>query len=174
MPFLVGDLTQAEYDRSLNVKRIRSLSETQTIRNGEIIEFLGHAVRWNSVDCVSEEVCQRYVELCSGEYWLMLRSWRAVGDPLCDAAVEAIFDEPCREAVGKDLLQSLEECAAGGNPHAQTFLHCILESPPPDILVSDIDVVEAQSFFLDYAIQIMQALLHYSLAAGFARYLPHE
>lgn len=59
MPFLVGDLTQAEYDRS-NVKHIRSLSETQTIRDGEIIEFLGHAVRWKSVECVSEQICQRY------------------------------------------------------------------------------------------------------------------
>lgn len=87
--------------------------------------------------------------------------------------MEAIFDEPHRDGVGKDLLKSLEECAAGGNHHAQTFLNCILESPPPEILVSDIDVAEAQSFFLDYAIQIMQALLHYSLAAGFARYFIH-
>ena len=38
-------------------------------------------------------------------------------------------------------------------------------------MVSLEELKTAQDFFVDHSIQIMQALLHYSLAAGFARYV---
>ena len=93
-----------------------------------------------------------------------------MGDPLCDAALETLFPT-ASSSIGKDLLASLEQYVAdnpGPNP-AREFLDEVSQIPPGIIQVSEEDVEIGQAFFLDYAIQIMQALLHYSLAAGFAR-----
>lgn len=93
-----------------------------------------------------------------------------MGDPACDAALQTIFPSST-SSVGKDLLVALEEYVAlnpGPNP-ASLFLEEVSQTPPGGLEVSEKDVELAQAFFIDYAIQIMQALLHYSLAAGFAR-----
>lgn len=90
-------------------------------------------------------------------------------DPICDAAIETVFRES--STAGNDLLQSLQDHIAN-NPHddaATAFLDEVSRAPPPGLCVDPRDIPIAQAFFLDYAIQIMQALLHYSLAAGFAR-----
>lgn len=94
-----------------------------------------------------------------------------MGDPLCDAALETLFPT-ATSSVGKDLLASLEQYVADnpGRNHASVFLDEVSQAPPAGIQASEEQVELGQAFFLDYAIQIMQALLHYSLAAGFARY----
>jgi hypothetical protein len=93
-----------------------------------------------------------------------------MGDNKCDAAIEAIFEE-YSSSVGRDLLQSLLEHAEKHPERdaATAFLHEISQAPPPDICLHSQDVELARPFFLDHAVQITQALLHYSLAAGFAR-----
>ena len=101
---------------------------------------------------------------------MLIHRWRANSDSLCDAALETIFPNPS-SSVGKDLLASLEEHVAqhpGPNP-ARDFWAEIHRVPPQSLAVSDDEVTIAQEFFVDHAVQIMQALLHYSLAAGFAR-----
>lgn len=98
-----------------------------------------------------------------------------MGDPLCDAAIDTLFPT-ATSSVGKDLLASLEQYVADnpGQNHARLFLDEVSQAPPCGIQVSEEEVELGQAFFLDYAIQIMQALLHYSLAAGFARYAIHR
>ncbi|KAI0336605.1 hypothetical protein GY45DRAFT_1349875 [Cubamyces sp. BRFM 1775] len=101
----------------------------------------------------------------------VMSSWRDLADPLCDDALRQAFNSPS-SSVGKDLLRSLEEHAAASShkPKAvQEFLDTVQQEPPPGLLASEEEVVLAQEFFLDNSIQIMQALLHYSLAGGFAR-----
>lgn len=76
-------------------------------------------------------------------------------------------------STGKDLLHSVE-CYANDNPSssaAAAFLNAVSEPPPSDIQASEEDIAIAQLFFIDHSIQIMQALLYYSLAGGFARYV---
>ena len=92
-----------------------------------------------------------------------------MGDPSCDAAINAIFRQS--SSVGKDLLESLQDHArsGSGSDMAAVFLVEVSQVPPPGIRADAKDVLLARAFFLDYAIQIMQALLHYSLAGGFAR-----
>lgn len=95
--------------------------------------------------------------------------WRSIGDISCDAAIEAIFWES--SSTGKDLLESLQEHVKNRSDYdaAAEFLAEVSEVPPTGIRVNAKDVLLARTFFLDYSIQIMQALLHYSLAGGFAR-----
>ena len=52
---------------------------------------------------------------------------------------------------------------------ASTFLRELLLEPPLGIEVSEDEVTLGRAFFLDHVAQIMQGLLHYSLAGGFAR-----
>ena len=95
-----------------------------------------------------------------------------MSDLTCDAAIESIFRNS-GQSVGQDLLQSLLD-HVGNHPEgdaAKDFLDSLNQPPPAGICVSAGDVELARTFFLDYAVQIMQALLHYSLAAGFARFV---
>ena len=100
-----------------------------------------------------------------------MSSWRDLADPVCDDALRQAFNSPS-SSVGRDLLRTLEEFAATSGPNTQAiraFLNEVQREPPPGLLASEEEVVVAQDFFLDNSIQIMQALLHYSLAGGFAR-----
>lgn len=114
-------------------------------------------------------------------YWLdeysvedvVMDRWRTMGDPLCDAALEVLFPNP-HASVGKDLYAVLSEYVSqrselSSHDPVQAFWEAIHVAPPEDIAVTDEEVAVAQAFFVDHAIQIMQALLNYSLAAGFAR-----
>lgn len=96
--------------------------------------------------------------------------WRTQGDPLCDAALQEIFSSPS-SSVGHDLLSSLESFVSAhpGQGPARDFLEHVSQIPPAEIAITEDQVHIAQNFFLDHGIQIMQALLHYSLAGGFAR-----
>lgn len=91
------------------------------------------------------------------------------GDPLCDEALQAVFPSSS-SSVGKDLLASVEQFASD-HPECltvQAFLNEVIQLPPSDVKVHPDDVVLAQQVFLDNSIEIVQALLHFSLAGGFA------
>lgn len=76
--------------------------------------------------------------------------------------------------MGKDLLQSLQDhvVGAGDTPSAaREFLEEMLQEPPSGLVATEREVIIAQELFLDDSVQIMQALLHYSLAGGLARHV---
>lgn len=94
-----------------------------------------------------------------------------MGDPACDAALQEAFTHPSA-SVGRDLLAALEEHAASADNDAvatKAFLDEVHGMPPPGLLATEEEVRVAQEFFVDDSIQIIQALLHYSLAGGLAR-----
>ncbi|KAL7283948.1 hypothetical protein ACG7TL_001220 [Trametes sanguinea] len=136
------------------IKHIESSDDTRTLQTGDIVETFDHVIEWDA-DCVSIEQCA---------------SWRSLSDDTCDAALREAFDGPS-STVGKDLLRSLENLSqeSGMTQGAvQRFLDQVNAEPPEILRVSEEEVTVAQEFFLDNSIQIMQALLHYSLAGGFA------
>ncbi|KAI0371402.1 hypothetical protein BV20DRAFT_203668 [Pilatotrama ljubarskyi] len=151
MHFQIGEV-RAHNDSE--VRHIRHSEETRTLRPGDIVETFGHVFEWDQ-DCVPIELCE---------------SWRGVGDPLCDDALRQAFAGPS-SSVGKDLLQTLEQRADIQDDQSEairTFVDEIHQAPPSGIMATEEEVALAQAFFLDNSIQIMQALLHYSLAGGFA------
>ncbi|EMD34646.1 hypothetical protein CERSUDRAFT_116818 [Gelatoporia subvermispora B] len=136
------------------IKHISHASEVEALSSGEIVEFYGYVVRWDD-DCVSSSLCA---------------TWRTQGDPLCDAALEDIFPNSSA-SVGKDLLEALETYVAAHSEErsaARAFLDEVSRVPPTDLEVKPEEAELARELFLDNAVQIMQALLHYSLAGGFA------
>ncbi|OBZ78280.1 hypothetical protein A0H81_02676 [Grifola frondosa] len=151
MSYIIGNIPSAAH--LLDVKHLAHYRDTTSLCNGDIVEFFGHIFQWDN-DCVSEDLCER---------------WRLLGDPLCDNALEEMFPHPS-STVGKDLLQSLETYVAEhpGLGPASDFLEEVSRLPPYGIKVSPEEAILAQEFFLDHSVQIMQALLHYSLAGGFA------
>ncbi|KAH9887311.1 hypothetical protein C8Q73DRAFT_260350 [Cubamyces lactineus] len=151
MSFRIGKLRP--YDER-EVKHIEHSDETRHLKEGDIVEIFDHILQWDN-DCVSVDVCA---------------SWRDLADPVCDDALRQAFNSPS-SSVGRDLLRTLEEFAATSGPNTEAvraFLNEVQREPPPGLLASEEEVVVAQDFFLDNSIQIMQALLHYSLAGGFA------
>ncbi|KAI0341424.1 hypothetical protein BDW22DRAFT_1332680 [Trametopsis cervina] len=154
MVILIGDITHDKY-RSSQVKHVTHLRQyDNSVINGDVIEFLGHAWIHDTNGAVTEDICT---------------GWRSVGDPVCDGALAAVFESPS-SSVGKDLLASVENYARD-NPSSQEvqpFLDEVTSSPPDDIIASEREIQIAQDFFVDHSVQIMQALLHYSLAGGFA------
>ncbi len=90
---------------------------------------------------------------------------------MCDAALREAFKHPSA-TVGKDLLTALQEYAASADrdtPATKAFLDEVHQLPPAGLLATEEEVRVAQELFVDDSIQIMQALLHYSLAGGLAR-----
>ncbi|KAI0674649.1 hypothetical protein C8Q78DRAFT_967687 [Trametes maxima] len=135
------------------IKHIRHSQETTVLRTGDVVDFLGHVFQWDE-DCVSTELCE---------------SWRDLSDPLCDRALKEAFSNPS-DSVGKDLLRFIEGLGdeEGTYEMIRQFADEVQQPPPAGIRVTEEDVLIAQNFFPDNSIQIMQALLHYSLAGGFA------
>lgn len=163
--------TLRAFDKS-EIKHIRHSEETRTLRPGDIVESIVSICEWDA-DCVSLEMSERLVRagraVAVGRALLTTVghfSWRGEGDPLCDRALRDVFGS-ASSSVGKDLLRTLEEQT--DSEAAQAFLDEVQRAPPAGILASDEEIALAQEFFLDNAIQIMQALLHYSLAGGFSR-----
>ncbi|KAI0360337.1 hypothetical protein OH77DRAFT_674257 [Trametes cingulata] len=151
MHFQIGDVRPHEESE---IKHIRHSEETRTLRPGDIVETFGHVFEWDA-DCVPIELCER---------------WRNEGDTLCDNALREVFSSPS-SSVGKDLLRALEERANSRDGQCEAisaFIDEVHQAPPAGLLASEEEAVLAQEFFLDNSIQIMQALLHYSLAGGFA------
>ncbi|OCH86022.1 hypothetical protein OBBRIDRAFT_762060 [Obba rivulosa] len=148
--YYIGDVPPVP---ASSIKHLSHAGETEFLSTGDIVEVFEHIFQWDD-DCVSSDLCA---------------IWRSQGDPLCDAALAEIFPSSS-SSVGKDLLQALETYVAE-HPEAgsaRAFLDEVSRVPPPDIEVRPEDVELARELFLDNAVQIMQALLHYSLAGGFA------
>ncbi|KAL4252936.1 Rubber oxygenase Lcp-like protein [Abortiporus biennis] len=151
MPVVIGNIPPYQ---ACNVKHLTHIREAADLQNGDIVEFLGHIILWDE-NCISDKTCHE---------------WRQQGDPLCDAALEVIFPRGST-STGKDLLEELEQQAlrrAEVDPNVKRFYDEVSRPPPSELLVLGEEIRTCRDFFLDNSIQIMQALLHYSLAAGFA------
>ncbi|KAA1478715.1 hypothetical protein DENSPDRAFT_695692 [Dentipellis sp. KUC8613] len=154
MSITIGSLSRSNDGRVY--RPVKDSEETRTLQIGDVVESRwGHIFEWDS-SCVSEEVVQR---------------WRQEGDRKCDEALKTLAPDPSTHA-GKDLLAALEKHDEARDPSgfdpALCFLDAIYERPPDDLCMTEQEYRTATNFFLDYAIQIAQALLYYSLAGGFA------
>ncbi|KAI0777333.1 hypothetical protein BD413DRAFT_466892 [Trametes elegans] len=151
MPLRIGSIRPYDDEEVIHISHSQ---ETTTLQTGDVVETFDHVFEWDD-DCVPLDVCE---------------SWRNTGDSLCDFALRQTFSDPSA-SVGKDLLRTLQQTVTEGEAHldaVQEFLNEVQLPPPTGILASEAEVALAQEFFLDNSIQIMQALLHYSLAGGFA------
>lgn len=155
-----------------DAKPIYHSNQTRDLRTGDIVSVFGESLfDWDDY-CVTEDLSQMYVYRSLLFLSLTRRGWRwrRQGDPLCDEALQAVFPSSS-SSVGKDLLASVEQFASD-HPECltvQAFLNEVIQLPPSDVKVHPDDVVLAQQVFLDNSIEIVQALLHFSLAGGFAR-----
>jgi hypothetical protein len=96
---------------------------------------------------------------------------REEGDEICDRALEEAFPKGSVQSVGVDLLGAIEAQAAS-NPSGACagFVNETRNPLPPDIAVGT-DVMDAGTeFFVAKSTGILQALMHFSLAGGFARW----
>jgi len=136
-----------------DIVHLKDPAETEFLQPGDVVERWDHMFQWDD-HCLKAS---------------QLEKWRSLGDPLCDAALLSMFRTSSASA-GVDLLQRLEEDAAA-NPFgpSQAFLDEVNRSPPEDIAASKEEIRTAQTFFLRHSVTIMQSLLHFSLAGGFAR-----
>jgi len=136
------------------IKHIITPSQTQKLRNGDIVEILDRIFEWDD-DCVTATT---------------LESWRSRGDDGCDAALESMFPSPFSSS-GIDLLAALESKATEesqeGGP-ASDFLRAACAPIPRSIDAPTDQIIRAQNFFWSNAIPITTSLLHFSLAGGFA------
>ncbi|KAH9930497.1 uncharacterized protein BXZ73DRAFT_90308 [Epithele typhae] len=138
------------------VKHISMYHDMHYAGHRDLFEICGHVFEWDD-HCVPPELCEK---------------WRFEGDAACDAAVRQVFTHP-GETVGKDLLQVMRDYAEvnSGGPRSSpvhAFLYEISQAPPVGLVASEDEIETAQELFLDDSVQIMQALLHYSLAGGLA------
>lgn len=170
MPFVIGYVPPTP---AASIKHINHSRDTHHLRDGDVVQVLDHILQWDE-HCVSEETCAGYVIVCVQPFFGTDAHcrWRTQGDPLCDAALQEMFSSPS-SSVGHDLLSSLESYISShpGPGPAREFLDLVSQAPPTEFVLSEDQVRLAQHFFLDNGVQIMQALLHYSLAGGFARWV---
>ncbi|THH20319.1 hypothetical protein EW146_g1009 [Bondarzewia mesenterica] len=148
MPVFIGGLSSP----SRCIKHVQQSDETAQLALGDIVRSWGHVFEWDD-SCVTKEVAE---------------GWRKEGDAVCDEALRVILPSPS-SSTGVDLFSALE-LHAGKTSHdaAHAFLGELSRPPPDDLRVSDNEFRIAREFFLDHAMQIVQALLYYSLAGGFA------
>ena len=105
--------------------------------------------------------------------WLILCSWRLESDVFCDDALLEMFPSEQRaKSSGVDLFEVLETTATT-NPSgsAAKMLSVVKGSLPLELRCSIDDITRGGRFFVEYSSGIMQSLMHFSLAGGFARYL---
>ncbi|KZO91054.1 hypothetical protein CALVIDRAFT_522046 [Calocera viscosa TUFC12733] len=151
-PFYLG-----QFSRSIqpsDIIHIASPSQTQTLRNGDIVEILDRIFEWDD-DCVTADT---------------LESWRSRGDDMCDAALDFMFPSPFSSA-GVDLLAALESKTSGEDEMAGpacSFLQAARVAIPASIAAPSDQILRAQAFFWSNTVPIMTSLLHFSLAGGFA------
>ena len=97
-----------------------------------------------------------------------------MGDYVCDTALREVFVSPAA-SVGRDLLQAVQAHAEATSreeaPATHAFLDEVLRRPPPSLAATEEEVVLARQLFIDDSVQIMQAMLYFSLAGGLARYV---
>ncbi|KAI0919855.1 hypothetical protein AcV5_001813 [Taiwanofungus camphoratus] len=150
MSIFVGNVRAADPS---DIKHIARSREARELRNGDLIQIFDYILEWDD-DCVSEDLSQM---------------WRTMGDPLCDNALHTVFPSSS-SSVGKELLACLESFSAQhpDSESVRVFLDEVSQDPPPGLGVTAEQVALAREFFLDNSLQIVQALLHFSLAGGFA------
>ncbi|KAF8508596.1 hypothetical protein BU17DRAFT_56670 [Hysterangium stoloniferum] len=149
-PYYIGGFSKpVDVSRIIHIKHPH---DTETLQTGDIVERWDHVFEW-------DQHCIKASEL---------EKWRMNGDPLCDAAIRAMFDSSSSSA-GIDLLQRLHTNAAE-DPHgpSQMFLDHVSRQPPDGVAATPEEIGTAQAFFLQHAMAIMEALLHFSLAGGFS------
>ncbi|KAG8875385.1 hypothetical protein FRB98_007936 [Tulasnella sp. 332] len=101
------------------------------------------------------------------------KSWRQDGDPLCDAALRAMFPSSLN-VHGIDLLDDLQTRAARvkrdgvTDDPLNTFLDSVTAEPPESIRATAEEIELAQKCFASNVLPIILSLLHFSLAGGFA------
>ncbi|KAE9411172.1 hypothetical protein BT96DRAFT_803810 [Gymnopus androsaceus JB14] len=138
---------------------IQRASDTLSLKDGDTFQVFGHSATWNH-QCVRRETALRqYIR------------WRNEGDSVLDDALQELF--PDGLIPGADLFQRLESCISSKGEKLDTsattrFWEVIHKCPPDNIRATEKQIELAQSFFIDHSAQIMQALLYYSLAGGFA------
>lgn len=97
-----------------------------------------------------------------------------MGDHACDTVLREVFASPAA-SVGRDLLHAVQAHAEATcceeAPATHAFLDEVLRGPPPGLAATEEEVVLARQLFIDDSVQIMQAMLYFSLAGGLARYV---
>ncbi|KAJ7573881.1 hypothetical protein C8J56DRAFT_839574 [Mycena floridula] len=136
------------------LKHVRLSSEMVSLRTGDLVELYGKIIIFDEQDSVPETTAKQ---------------WRQQSDPLCDSALEVLFDKP-DSSVGVDLYTRLETYInQGGSDAAVLAFWSAIQANPPDSIAANIGEIKlGRELFLDTFLQGMQALLYYSLAGGFA------
>ena len=134
-------------------KDIQSAAESDKFVDGDVVEAWDHVFCWNS-NCVPMSK------------W---REWRDEGDKLADAALPVIAG-PAGNGGGTDLLARLEAAVKSEDPDPKVmaFWSALHAGPPQNLWPDDAQIMRGQAVFWRYAPQMLSALLHYSLSAGFS------
>ncbi|THU95363.1 hypothetical protein K435DRAFT_723767 [Dendrothele bispora CBS 962.96] len=136
------------------VRTVLHSSDTLGLENGDVVRAFGHRSFVWDADCINETTAKR---------------WRAQSDPLCDAALEELFRNTSPDGVDLfDRLMTFVTKESDPDATPLRFYASVCELPPPGIRATDEQAEAGRAFFLDHSIQILQALLYYSLAGGFA------
>jgi hypothetical protein len=96
--------------------------------------------------------------------------WRQIADSYCDEALRETFPSPS-SSTGVDLLECIERQASQGPGPARDFMDHVTSMPPEAVRASDAQILRGQAFFYTYSAPILAALMHFSLAGGFARFV---
>lgn len=90
---------------------------------------------------------------------------------MCDRALDEVFSEGSHKPTGVDLLSAVQSQAVS-NPTGSSaeFLKQTSVGLPPDIAVSQETLDAGAEFFVRNSTGILQSLMHFSLAGGFARW----
>lgn len=153
MPFYVGTFSKP-INRS-KVIRLHKPEDTELLKHGDHVEQWDNIFEWDE-HCLTVSQCM---------------PWRAQGDPLCDNALKEVFSH-VDTTVGHDVFELVVKRATE-NPsgYAASFITEVSKVPPKDIATAHETLLLGQRFYLKHSAAIMQSLLHFSLAGGFARYV---
>ncbi|KAI0031601.1 hypothetical protein K488DRAFT_9880, partial [Vararia minispora EC-137] len=135
---------------------VHRTGDTLGLKEGDTIQVWNRVLEWDG-DCVTAAMADR---------------WSRESDPLCDAALDALFPKGT-SSIGTNLFNTLEEHArvAPVDDPARVFFEALLQNPPPELCASPQDVTIASDFFLENSAQIGQGLSFFGLAGGFARHV---
>ncbi|KAG9095452.1 hypothetical protein FS749_010412, partial [Ceratobasidium sp. UAMH 11750] len=147
--FLVGEFTKPI--AAEDIVYIQDSAETEKLLPGTICSKWERIFEW-------DEHCVKASEL---------EEWRQIADPYCDDALRETFPS-ANSSTGIDLLGSVERQAAQGPGPARDFMNHVTSLPPENIRASHAQILRAQTFFYTYYAPILAALMHFSLAGGFA------
>ena len=134
-------------------KEAKTASDSDTYKNGDVVEAWDHVFRWNSA-CVP---LSKWEE------------WRMMSDELADAALPVLTRSDGQDG-GTDLLARLEAAAtrAHADAAAKKLWQQLHEGPKQPLWPSNEQVLRGQAVFWRYAPQILASLLHFSLSSGFS------